>query len=198
MKRTLSSIAIALVAATALAGCGSDSDSNTSTNAEFNSADVTFAQSMIPHHEQAVVMAKIAKTQASSPEVKQLAEKIEAAQAPEIETMTSWLDGWGKEDSDSRHHMDDGDMMDDGDNMMDDADMPGMMSDTDMSALDRSMGAAFDQMFLTMMISHHEGAIEMAKTEQQEGKYLDAIRLAVRIEEAQTTEIALMKSLLAS
>lgn len=192
MKRTLMSLALAVVLATALAGCGSDTTDGPRAEAEFNDADVTFAQAMIPHHEQAVVMAKVARTRASSPEVKQLAERIEAAQAPEIETMTGWLEGWGEDDSDaSGHHMGGG-------HMMDDDDMPGMMSDADMSALGNAAGRAFDRMFLTMMISHHEGAVEMARTEQQEGKYPDAIRLAVRIEETQTSEIALMEDLLAS
>lgn len=193
MKKTLSSIAIALTAALALAGCGSSSDADEKADAEFNSADVTFAKSMIPHHEQAVVMAKMARTQASSAEVKTLAAQIEAAQAPEIEAMTGWLQAWGKDEPDSSGH----DMGDGGD-MMDDADMPGMMSNDDMSMLGNAEGPAFDQMFLTMMISHHEGAIEMAATEQQDGKSPDAIRMAEQIEEAQTAEIALMKSLLTS
>jgi len=198
MKRTLSSITIALVAAVVLAGCGSTSTSEPGTSETFNSADVTFAQAMIPHHEQAVVMATMAKTQASSPEVRQLAERIEVAQAPEIDTMNAWLKAWGKDEPDSSSHdMDGMDGMDD-DEMMDDADMPGMMSDADMSALDGSMGAAFDRMFLTMMIRHHEGAIEMARTEQQDGKDPEVIGLAERIEAAQTSEIALMQSLLDS
>ena len=51
---------------------------------------------MIPHHLQAVQMAKMAQTQASLPAVKTLAEQIQAAQGPEIETMTQWLKGWGE------------------------------------------------------------------------------------------------------
>ncbi len=191
MKRTLVSLALALVATVALAGCGDDNDSATS--AEFNDADVTFAQAMIPHHEQAVVMAGLAKTRASSPEVKQLAAEIEAAQAPEIETMSGWLESWGKDKSDSSHDMGG---MDHGE-VMDDLDMPGMMSDGELDQLGGANGAAFDRMFLTMMIAHHEGAIEMAQTEQQEGRYVDAIRLAVRIEKTQAAEIATMKDLLA-
>jgi uncharacterized protein (DUF305 family) len=109
--------------------------------------------------------------------------------------MTAWLKAWGKDESDSPGHQMDGM---DGDDMMDDGDMPGMMSTADLATLGRSTGAAFDQMFLTMMISHHEGAIEMAKTEQQDGKNPDAIGLAEQIETAQTAEITLMKSLLTS
>ncbi len=195
MKKTISSTALALVAVLALAGCGSGNDAEENAATEFNSADVTFAQSMIPHHEQAVVMAKMAKTQGSSAQVKMLAEQIEAEQAPEIGTMKGWLKSWGKGGSDSSGHGMDG--MDGGD-MMNDADMPGMMSGDDMSELGKSSGPAFDQMFLTMMIRHHEGAIEMAATEQQDGKSGEAVRLAEQIEDAQTSEIALMKSLLAS
>jgi len=67
-----------------------------------------------------------------------------------------------------------------------------------MDALDNSSGAAFDEMFLTMMVEHHEGAIEMAKVEQADGESAEAIDLAAEIEEAQIEEIATMEDLLAS
>jgi uncharacterized protein (DUF305 family) len=193
MKRLFSSTILALVAAFALTGCGSDGDSAGDGGGDFNDADVTFAQSMIPHHEQAVQMAKVAKMHASTSEVKNLADKIEAAQGPEIATMKGWLKDWGKDETsgdDSMGGMDHG-SDDSGMN-----DMPGMMSDGDMGALDKATGAKFDRMFLTMMIEHHEGAIEMAKTEQSKGKNADAKALAKQIEAAQTTEIADMKELL--
>ena len=189
MKRLCSSTVLALVAAFALTGCGS-SDSGGDGGGDFNDADVTFAQSMIPHHEQAVDMAKMAQMHASSPEVKRLADKVEAAQGPEISTMKGWLKDWGKDESGgSMGGMDHGSE----DSGMDD--MPGMMSDGDMAELDKATGPQFDQMFLTMMIEHHTGAIEMAKTEQSEGKNADAKALAKKIEAAQTAEIADMKKL---
>lgn len=191
MKRTLMSITFAVVAALTVAGCGNDTDSNDSTGsggAQFNDADVTFAQQMIPHHEQAVEMATMAQEQASSTEVKQLAAKIEAAQGPEIDTMTGWLEDWGQEaPSDSMGGMDDSG-----------SDMSGMMSDAEMESMGAATGAEFDQMFLTMMIEHHTGAIEMAKTEQQDGENPDAIALAEKIEADQTAEIAEMEDLLGS
>jgi len=191
MKRTLMSAAFAVVAAFTVAGCGSDTDSNDSTNssgAQFNNADVTFAQSMIAHHEQAVEMATMAQERASSTEVKQLADKIAAAQGPEIDTMTGWLEDWGQEaPPDSESGMDHSG-----------SDMSGMMSDADMESLGTATGAEFDQMFLTMMIEHHTGAIEMAQTEQQDGENPDAIALAEKIEADQTTEIAQMEDLLRS
>ena len=194
MKRTLMSIAFAVIAALTVAGCGSDTDSNDSpgsagsSDAQFNDADVTFAQSMIPHHEQAVEMATMAQERASSTEVKQLADKIAAAQGPEIDTMTGWLEDWGQEvSSDSEGGMDHSG-----------SDMSGVMSDDDMESLGAATGAEFDQMFLEMMIEHHTGAIEMAQTEQQDGENPDAIALAEKIEADQTAEIAQMQDLLGS
>ena len=76
--------------------------------------------------------------------------------------------------------------------------MTGMMSEEDMTALEAASGADFDQMWLTMMIEHHQGAIEMAQTEQTEGEFDAAVELAEEIESAQTAEIAMMQDLLAS
>lgn len=190
MKRLFSTFALLIVTVLTLAACGSGSSSSDGSG-DFNDADVTFTQSMIPHHEQAVQMAKMAKMHASSSEVKELADKIEAAQGPEIKTMQGWLKDWGKSESGgSMSGMDHGDSGTSG--------MPGMMSDSDMSSLDKATGAAFDKMFLTMMVAHHTGAIDMAKTEQSEGKNADAKALAKDIEQAQTTEIAQMKQILGS
>lgn len=205
MKRTLSLVALALAAALTIAGCGSNDTSTSSTtssssSSSFNDADVTFAQSMIPHHQQAVQMAKMAKMNASSPEVKQLAEKIEAAQGPEIDTMTGWLKEWGKKvPSGSGSGM--GGMDHDSDDdmgSMGSGDMPGMMSGADMKKMMGASGASFDRMFLTMMTEHHTGAIKMAKTEQANGKSADAVALAKKIEADQTAEITQMKQLLKS
>ena len=62
----------------------------------FNATDVQFATDMIPHHRQAVDMAALADTHASSAEVKALAAKIRKAQEPEIATMSGWLTAWGE------------------------------------------------------------------------------------------------------
>ena len=180
--------ALTLTAALALTACGEDEGG--STGASFNDADVTFAQGMIPHHEQAVEMSEMAEEQAESAEVKELAADIAAAQGPEIDTMEGWLEEWGE---DSSHSMDDmgGDHMDMGE-------MPGMMGDNEMESLMNADGAAWDEMFLTMMIEHHEGAIEMARTEQEDGENPDAVALAEEIETAQTAEIETMQQLLDS
>jgi uncharacterized protein (DUF305 family) len=73
--------------------------------------------------------------------------------------------------------------------------MGGMMTEDEMADLEAASGAEFDQMFLTMMIEHHEGAIEMARTEQEEGRYPPAVSLAEQIEAAQAAEIDTMQGL---
>jgi uncharacterized protein (DUF305 family) len=148
---------------------------------QFNDADVEFAQNMIPHHEQAVEMSELAATRASSPQIKQLAEQIKAAQAPEIATMTSWLSVWGKSTEPVGGH---------GGHTM-----PGMMTETDMGKLNAAEGAAFDRMFAQMMIAHHQGAIEMAKAEQADGANAKAKQLAATIAKTQQAEIATMRKL---
>ena len=203
MKKMTALLALLLAAAFSLVACGGNNDTGSGSasgtaSTQFNNADVQFAQEMIPHHQQAVQMAKMAQSHAASPQVKQLASDIEAAQGPEIATMTQWLKAWGKDvpsdsSSDSMGGMDMGDG-----SSMSSGDMPGMMSADDMHQLDMAHGAEWDKMFLTMMVQHHQGAIEMAKTEQASGLNPDAIALAKKIEKAQTAEIAQMQGMLAS
>ncbi|MEU4424481.1 DUF305 domain-containing protein [Actinoplanes sp. NPDC024001] len=151
----------------------------------FNDADVTFAQSMIPHHQQAVQMAAMAGGRAADSEVKALAGKIQQAQQPEIDTMTAWLTAWGKPAP--MPSMGSG---------MEHGSMPGMMSDADMATLMDAKGAAFDKHFLTMMVSHHEGAIDMAQQEVEQGSNPEAKALAQKIITDQQAEIATMKAIL--
>jgi uncharacterized protein (DUF305 family) len=173
-----------------------DDSASADASAEHNNADVRFAQQMIPHHAQAVAMAQMAESHAESDEVRALAADIEAAQGPEIELMSGWLESWSEDvpatgmghgaASDNMHDMGGTD------------DMPGMMSGEDMESLDGAHGRGFDRMFLEMMIEHHEGAIEMARTEQADGQYPDAVALAKTIEKVQAAEIATMQELLGS
>ncbi|WP_091026450.1 DUF305 domain-containing protein [Nocardioides szechwanensis] len=192
MKKMTAVLALLLAGVLTLASCGDDDgtpEGGDSAGAEFNDADVQFAQDMIPHHEQAVLMAEMAESHADSAEVKDLAAGIEAAQGPEIETMTRWLEDWGQDapSGDMGH----GDM---GHGSA--SQMPGMMDEDALSDLDGAMGGDWDQMFLTMMIEHHEGAIEMAQAEQSDGENADAIALAEQIESGQTAEIEVMQDLL--
>lgn len=185
MKKLLIAL-LTLGISVALVGCG---NGDSTSGSDFNKQDVTFAQDMIPHHRQAVEMARLAETRASSPDVKALATTIEGAQGPEIATMEGWLKSWDKPIPDvgmsGMEHGSGGDSM------------AGMMSDADMKSLGASSGAEFDTMFLTMMIEHHQGAITMADKQVAKGSDTDAITLARTIATAQTAEIATMKGLLA-
>lgn len=204
MKKTLAVAAVLAATVLTLAACGSDSDTGSdptsrssastgSQNAEesFNDADVTFAQQMIPHHQQAVQMAEMADGRASSPAVKELAEKIQGAQGPEIDTMTGWLESWGEDVPMDMSHGDMG-------HGTTGSEMPGMMDADEMRALEDATGAAWDQRFLEMMIEHHEGAIEMAETEVEDGENPDAVALADTIITDQRAEIDHMQDLLGS
>ena len=153
--------------------------------ADFNDADVMFAQMMIPHHEQAIEMSDIAldPTVGASDVVKSLATRIKGAQDPEITTMKAFLTSWGKgltPDS----SMDHSDMM------------SGMLSAEDMTQLSSLRGAEFDRAWMTGMIAHHEGAIDMAKDVLKDGTNSAVRTLATAIETAQDTEILEMKELL--
>ncbi|MDX2819133.1 DUF305 domain-containing protein [Streptomyces sp. PA03-5A] len=206
LSRRAALAAVAAAAALVLAACsGTDHAGGThptpaaatatasASAGQHNQADVTFAQQMIPHHRQAVAMAEMAATHASSGEVKSLADKIKQAQDPEINTMSGWLTAWGKDvpqDMGGMDHEMPG--MDHGDA----SSMPGMMGSDQMGDLDGASGKVFDTMFLTMMIEHHQGAIDMAKTEKDQGAYASAKALAGDIVTAQTAEIAQMRKIL--
>ncbi|HEY0692022.1 MAG TPA: DUF305 domain-containing protein [Kribbella sp.] len=196
MKRALSPLVVPLAALT-LTACGNgdnhdhamsghsmaDHSMGASTApaiAGHNAQDVRFAQMMIPHHRQAIVMAQQAATKASSPQVKELARQIAQAQGPQIQTMTGWLKVWGaSQPAEGGMHMGDG-----------------MMSAEDMKKLDTLSGKAFDQTFLQMMIKHHQGAIAMAETEQVRGSAAEAKAMAGSIVTSQSAEITTMRKLL--
>ena len=192
MRKTLAAVALLVTAGLTLTACGEDTDSDATNNdssSAFNDADVTFAQQMIPHHEQAVEMAQMAQGRASSEEVLSLAEDIEAAQGPEIDTLQGWLETWGEEVPASG--MEHGDMGHDSGGTM-----SGMMDEEQMSGLMAASGADWDQMFLEMMTEHHEGAIEMAEVEVDQGENPDAVALAEKIISDQQAEITQMQQLL--
>lgn len=156
--------------------------SPTSPSAQVNAADEMFVIMMIPHHEQAVEMSDtILGKDGIDDQVQALAQQIKDAQAPEIELMQSWLTNWGRSSSGDMSGMGHGD---------------GMMSDGDMAALEAADGAEAARLFLEQMIVHHEGAIEMAQTELDQGANAEVIALAQAILDTQTTEIATMENLL--
>ncbi|MFB7213885.1 DUF305 domain-containing protein [Streptomyces sp. NPDC056255] len=209
-RRTLAAAGTVAALALALTACGSSDGSKSdgssmpgmghasagasapaTPGAGFNDADVKFAQQMIPHHQQAIEMAKLADGRAADPEIKKLATAIEKAQDPEIETMKGWLKSWGKPLPSSSM----GDMpgMDHG---SDGSAMPGMMSGKDMSDLAAAKGKDFDKKFAQLMIGHHQGAVTMAEDEKKNGVDVDAKKLAGAVVTAQTAEIEQMNKII--
>ena len=147
----------------------------------FNDADVMFLQMMYPHHAQAVEMAKLVPTRSQNQQVKDLAAAIEKAQAPEMQQMTTLLAGFGKPaPSATMSHS-----------------MPGLMTPQQMTELTGLSGAAFDKMWLQMMVEHHQGAITMANDELKNGTNADAKAMAQAIVTAQQAEITTMNGMLA-
>ena len=187
--------AVSLVAVTLLAGCGKGPEESSApepSKTEHNSADVTFATEMVPHHAQALSMVDLTLGRKLEPGVADLAEQIRNAQVPETETMVDWLTAWDEPVPEtSRDHAN----ADTHDGMETDSDMPGMMSGEEMQALEDASDAEFEQLFLAMMIEHHEGAIEMAETELDEGRYVPARELAEGIISGQQETVDTMASL---
>lgn len=179
-----------LAASLLLGACGGPESPApaSSSQAGHNAADVAFAQQMIPHHQQALEMAKMVPSRSSDPKVVDLAGRIDRAQDPEIRQMQGWLKAWGVA---ATSHA-----MPGGHEMSGDHAMTGMMSDADMKSLDAAKGPAFDRSWLDMMVKHHQGAVEMAKTELAQGSDAGAKALAQKIIEAQQAEIAEMQGLL--
>ena len=164
------------------AGTGnSEAESSAIKEVAFNDADVAFAQGMIPHHQGALTMSEVALTRATDPRVIDLAERIEAGQDPEIDLLTGWLEEWDQP-------LEAGDIggMDHG------AEDMGGMGMEDMPAA----GPDFDRMWLQSMIEHHNGAVDMAQIELEQGRNTEALELAQLISETQTVEIAEMEILL--
>jgi len=190
--RRLTAPSIAAIAITfTLAACGSDhsgshSSSGTQEAGGFNTADIEFAQGMIAHHEQAIEMAEIAldPTTGASAEVVDLATRIKGAQDPEVKVMTGWL-------TTAEEPMD----MGEGHDM---STMDGMMSADQMDAMSAMTGTEFDQVWLGMMIAHHEGAVTQSETVKAKGSNADVLTLADQIISAQQAEITEMAALVKS
>ena len=161
----------------------------------YNAADVAFMQGMIPHHAQAVVMAKMAKTHSSREDIRILAERILVAQGDEITTMRNWLRDRGQmvPAADATHHRH---TMN---GVQHDMLMPGMLTPEEMAALARARGPEWDRLFLTGMIKHHEGALTMIDDLFEAYGALqddDMFKFASDVYADQTTEIDFMQKML--
>lgn len=223
MKRTTTITAVAFASVLALAGCGNGNEENasgaasqgtagseaTSTEStspsgdsaalevseEHNEADVAFAEGMIPHHQQAVEMSQmLLEKEGVDPQVRDLAERVVAAQGPEIERMNAMLEAWGQQPVMSESGGMDHGSMGGGSNSEDG--MGAMMSEEDMAELEAAEGVEAAELYLTQMIEHHRGAIEMAREEVNNGSHPRALELAQDVVEDQEAEIQEIEGLL--
>ena len=173
--------------------------------APHNQADMRFTHMMIPHHQQAIEMSDIILVkQGIDPRVVDLAGQIKAAQGPEIEQMQGWMTQWGMPmggmpgmDHGGMH----GSMTPGMGGMPGTGGMPGMdgmMSPAAMDALSNAQGVEASKLFLTGMITHHQGALTMAQDEIDSGQFPDAIAMARSILDSQQQEMDTMTKILAS
>ena len=144
-----------------------------------SSSDAMFLQMMIPHHEQAVIMSDLAIKISTNKELLTLAAQIKSAQNPEIVQMKKWLadDGLGE---DPGHSMDG---------------MGGMLSEDELTDLSNSTGKNFDKKFISGMIEHHLGALDMVRM-IADSKVAELRSFADSITKTQSAEIDLMRKLL--
>lgn len=154
-----------------------------------NALDVDFATSMIIHDQQAILIADAALTRSPSPKVKALAAAIKAEQDPEIAKLKGWVTGWGQKYNDLSDfpQMSGHDMY---------PTLPGMASPEELRTLSTLTGTTFDKAFLTMMIAHHKGAIEMTQNETANGQNGRALDMARSSATSKTAELKTMEKIL--
>ncbi len=164
----------------------------------YSKPDVEFMQGMIHHHQQAVEMTAMMPSRTHNKALLKLGQRITISQSDEIKFMRSWLEDRGQAVPMEHEHM--GHMA--GHNMMDMstmAPMPGMLTPEQMKALAAAKGARFDYLFLTGMIQHHTGALTMVQdlfNSAGGGTDTQLYEFATDVDNTQTAEIAIMKSML--
>ncbi|AJK70144.1 DUF305 domain-containing protein [Corynebacterium marinum] len=224
MKRTITLSTLTLVAALTLAACGQGAETGdtgtltTSTETvtrstetttgtttaqapgeiagEHNNADVMFTRMMIPHHQQALEMSEILLAKDDIPgEVAGFAERVVDTQTAEIDQMNAMLETWDwQPGSGNMGNMGSGNMGNMGSGNM--GDMGDMMDREGMTALENAEGAEAVRLYLEHMIPHHEGAIDMARNQVNNGDNPQAIALAEQMITTQEAEITEMKQML--
>ncbi len=197
-----------------VAGCGKDSTAAKAAvpASTHNDADVAFTQSMIAHHQEAIDMSGAVIIRGTTPQVRSLAQRIKAAQDPEMRLMTTWLQQWNIDPASLDQPMgnagDDHSMATDS-TIVDGAPggaptgsaappMSGMMTTPQQEEFDAASGVVLDRLFLELMIAHHTGAVSMAEEQIPAGANSEVTKLATDVKATQEREIKEMQILLAN
>ncbi len=169
-----------------------------SARARFVDADVHFVTGMIGHHAQALIMAAMAPTHGAGPQLQRLAARIDNAQRDEISWMQQWLRD--RNQPVPEVHIQGTQLMIHGAGAHHDhSSMPGMLSPAQIDELDAARGAGFDRLFLSFMIQHHQGAVQMVDelfAVDGAAQHPDTYKLADDVQVDQRTEIARMQLML--
>ena len=169
--------------------------SSRASSSPVSSADVAFMQGMIMHHAQAVEMTSLIPSHTSSKVLIDLGKRINLSQADEIRFMRHWLESRNQSTEMEMHRMNhmDGSMP------MSMPMMPGMLTPQQMQALRSAKGKEFDHLFLTGMIQHHGGALQMVKElfdSAGSGQDAELFDFATDVDNGQRAEIRLMEKML--
>ena len=178
MKRFALISALA-IGALSLTGCAADHSGHEpiASQSVYTSGELMFAQMMIPHHQQAVVMSGFADAKTTDTDILHIASHIKDAQEPEITQMKGWLTASGTSLMDHNMTMD------------------GMLNDAEMNELEASTGTEFEKLYLAGMIKHHQGAIDMLSMISSSTNP-EVVTLRENIRKTQTAEIKQMQDLL--
>ncbi|MDG5482456.1 DUF305 domain-containing protein [Mycolicibacterium gadium] len=192
----IATVFVAIFAALLLTSCAGSNDHTethqadepvgTAQPAGFNADDHAFATNMIPHHEQAIELAAMVPDRSTNADLIALAAKISAEQEPEIKALRVFLVQWDENPDDDASQGEHGGH----------GAMAGMVDEATMTKLQSLQGAEFDTLWLQSMISHHQGAIEMAKAEVANGQNEDVKRMAQTMIDTQQAEIGQMNQML--
>ncbi len=145
-----------------------------------NTADFRYVAMMTTHHAQAIEMSRLAPARASSAGVKALAERIADTQGPEIDAMKGWQAQYDPKGTRTPEQH---------------GTMPGMATEAQLARLKAARGKDFDRLFLRLMTTHHEGAIDMAGEVLGGGNNLRVEEMANDVVAQQSSEIHRMRAL---
>jgi uncharacterized protein (DUF305 family) len=149
----------------------------------FKPVDVEFMQSMIHHHQQAVVMADWVPGRTQSTSIRLMAQRMAVSQQDEMLLMRTWLEKHGVDPADHSHRH---------------PVMPGMLTTPQLDKLDAARGKAFDRLFLRYMTRHHLGALTMVQelVDKGGGGEPEIEQFILHVDSDQTIEIERMQQIL--